>query len=176
MDEPSKAPPPEEAAKYRERLHRHLQAHIVARRLDRLSKILTDQWTMSNEIEVNEIDDCITEGILAAEKKPCRNRRLPWSLTLKEAQILVVEYWLKIISGIRNNWKYTLQVEQLIHKLPIKIQEEYPIAKEYNLEESQLALHAARRARYTVMSQASEYRKMFLQEQAAAALEGDKDK
>jgi hypothetical protein len=45
------------------------------------------------------------------------------------------------------------------------------------MEHSQTALRAARRMRYQVMSQASEYRTMFLHEQAAAtALDSDEDR
>jgi predicted RNA binding protein with dsRBD fold (UPF0201 family) len=49
--------------------------------------------------------------------------------------------------------------------------------KAYTLEESQTALRAARRMRYKVMSQASEYRTMCLHKQvAAAALVSNEDK
>jgi hypothetical protein len=64
---------PKEITKYREILYRHLNAHTVFNRLDRLSKIEAQDWTAGNKVKLNEIDDQITEGMLPAEKKACRN-------------------------------------------------------------------------------------------------------
>ena len=58
-----KSNPPKEVAKYREILHKHLSSHNVFNRLDRLSFIDPPDWTEGNEVELNEIDDRITEGL-----------------------------------------------------------------------------------------------------------------
>jgi hypothetical protein len=159
---------PEEVAKYRELLHRHLCCHNVYARLERLYSIPVDQWTPANENELNEIDDQVTTGMLSAEKKACQKRRLPWSPALKDAQT-GVEIWLKIISGLRNNRNYKIQIERLASKLSAKSRTSYDLDGSYTLQECQLALRTARQQRYNVMSKASEFRMMFLQEQAAAA-------
>ena len=83
---------PKEVAHYRELLHRHLHQHNVYHRLTRLYHIEDADWTPTHEAELNAIDDQITAGMLSAEKKACRTRRLPWSPALKEAQI-GVEFW-----------------------------------------------------------------------------------
>jgi hypothetical protein len=96
-----KSNPPKQVAKYREILYKHLMVHSIFTQLDQLSDIALPDWTEAKEVEVNEIDERITEGMLTAKKKACRVRQLPWSPDLKAAQIKV-EYWLKMISSIRN--------------------------------------------------------------------------
>ena len=49
----------------------------LTKHLDRLLEIEARDWITSNEVEVDEIDDRIKEGMLTAKKKACRKRRLP---------------------------------------------------------------------------------------------------
>ncbi len=171
-----KSKSPKEVAKYRELLHRHLCSHNIFKRLERLEPLLPDDWNACNEAELNEIDDRISEGMINAENKACRNRNLPWSSSLKAAQI-GVECWLKIISSIKNKLNCRTQVERLIKKLPPQSRACYMLDQEHTLPEATANLRAARRQRYTVMSQATDYRSIFLHElAAAAALAGDDDK
>ena len=159
---------PREVAKYRELLHKHLTCHNIPKRLERLRIIEPEQWLPIHEAELNEIDRRITEGMLSAEQKACKKRRLPWSPALKAAQI-EVEYWLKTISSIRNNINYRLQLERLLHKLRPPARAKFDLDKQHTYKEASAHLRAARRQRYTVMSKATDYRAMFLHEQAAAA-------
>jgi hypothetical protein len=103
---------PKEVANYREILHTHLCNHNITKRLERLGAIAIQDWTQSNEVEINDIDDRITEGMIHAEKKACKHRRLRWSPALKSAQINV-EYRLKTISSIRTKLNYRTQLERL---------------------------------------------------------------
>jgi hypothetical protein len=80
-----------------------------------------------------------------------------------------VEYWLKIISGIRNKRNFTARIDCLLQKLPAKLYEYCDKQATYTLKKSQTALSTARRSRYIIMSKASDFRKMILEEQAAAA-------
>jgi hypothetical protein len=89
----------------------------VFKQLDRLETIKIQGQTETNEAELHEITDRISEGMISARNKACQNRRLPWSPALKEAQI-DVECWLKVISSIRNNIRCRTQLERLIQKLP----------------------------------------------------------
>jgi hypothetical protein len=164
-----KSKSPKEVAKYRELLHRHLCRQNIFKRLERLEEIAIENWTQDNEAELNEIYNQISEGMINAENKACRNRQLPWSPALKAAQT-DVEYWLKIISSIRNKISYRTQLERMINKLPKTTREKYDLNKIHTFPEAQEHLRAARRQRYTVMSEASDYRSIFLHEQAAAAV------
>jgi hypothetical protein len=167
---------PKAIAKYRELVHKHLCSHNTFKRIERLETIACDDWTHTNEIELNKIDDRISEAMLDAEAKACTHRNLPWSPALKAAQI-GVECWLKIISSIKNKTNYRVQLERLVQKLPQSSRAGHQLDKVHPLHEAQTNLRAARRQRHTVMSQATECRSMFLHEQAAAAaLESDDDK
>jgi hypothetical protein len=113
---------PKEVAKYRECLYGHLKAHNIFKQLEWLDMTSMTNWTQLHQAELNEIDDRITEGMLSAEKKASLKRHLPWSPDLQAAQI-EVEYSLKIISGICNKRHFAVQIEQLLRKLPQKLQE-----------------------------------------------------
>jgi hypothetical protein len=133
---------PKDVAKYRELVHRHLCCHNAFKRLDRLNQIAPDDWSQASEAELNEIDDRITEAMLNAEKKACRNRCLPWPPALKAAQI-DLECWLKRISSIRNKINYRTQLERLIKKLPNRSRDRYELDKGHTLQEAQANLRAA---------------------------------
>ena len=133
-----------EVAKYREMLHRHLYNHNVMPRLARLNEIDAQDWrTALHELELNELDDHITESMLTAEKQACRTRQLPWSPALKAAQI-AVEYWLKMISSIRNKRDFRHQIDRLLRKLPPKLYRTYDQQAIYTVKECQAALSKAR--------------------------------
>jgi hypothetical protein len=70
---------------------------------------------------------------------------------LKEAQI-EVEFWLKILSGIRTHYMYKTQLAQLVRKLPTKIGEQYDLDKNCTQLECQIALQQAWCMRYKGIS------------------------
>jgi hypothetical protein len=140
---------------------------------DRLLHTEPQDWTEDSAVELNEIDGRITEGsMLTAEKKPVT---IEDSHGPQAAQI-EVEYWLKRISSICNMQNFNAQIERLLRKLlPTKQYERYDSAANYTIQECQAALSTSRRTRYKIMMAANNFRRMFLEDQAAAAVLNSND-
>jgi hypothetical protein len=74
----------------------HLQAHNIYERIHKLSMMTTEELVTQQD-ELNLIDQTRAEGMIAAEKKACQRRPFAWSPKLKKC-ILLAFLWKQALS------------------------------------------------------------------------------
>jgi hypothetical protein len=111
--------------KERENFLRELDAHYQAQNLyDRLNKIWDipiEEWGEECQQEYNACDEQHIIGMLAAERKTCKEKRFSWSPTFSKA-VETKAFWKIILSLRRNhsrptdkiiNWARTLGIDDI---------------------------------------------------------------
>jgi hypothetical protein len=90
--------------------------------------------------QANALDRAITEGMLGAENRVKKKRRLPWSLKLIQA-VERVTLWKQVVSSFLNGVDMTNQIQQTLTKLakPITLSDDLHSCRQ-GLQQSLLAL------------------------------------
>jgi len=80
--------------KYVETLHKQLDLHKVCRKVEQLSKITSEQWTLQNQTQYECLDQLITESMLYAESCAAKKytNKYEWSPTLVRS-IFAERFW-----------------------------------------------------------------------------------
>jgi hypothetical protein len=108
--------------KYKQYIDKHFKIHKIYDKIDTITSKEIPKKDL--EIELNKLDQTITEIMLAAEKKGCRvHHNTHWSVELHISSI-ICNYWLKTYKGIKNNINTSAQTKRLYLSLPETIQQD----------------------------------------------------
>jgi hypothetical protein len=92
---------PKEREKFLSEVHRHYESQNLYERLSKLWEVPTQEWNEKYEDEYNACDEQHITGMLASERKTCREKFFAWSPTFSKA-IENIAFW-KIILSLRRN-------------------------------------------------------------------------
>jgi hypothetical protein len=92
---------PKERENFLSELDAHYQAQNLYSRLNELWEVPTDKWDEKCQREYNACDEQHITGMLAAERKTCKEKRFAWSPTFSKA-VETKAFW-KIILSLRRN-------------------------------------------------------------------------
>ena len=80
-------------------------------------KLSKEQLKIDDMIEINDLDDLITKGMIASENKILkRQNQYPWPPTLEQA-ILEVSLWKLIVLEIKNDVSKEMQIQRIIGQM-----------------------------------------------------------
>jgi len=79
---------------YVETLHKQLDLHKVCLKVEQLSKITSEQWTLQNQTQYERLDRLITESMLYAESCAAKKytKKFEWSPTLVRS-VFAERFW-----------------------------------------------------------------------------------
>jgi hypothetical protein len=160
---------PREREKFLHELDIHYQAQNLYERMSNLWNIQKENWTEENEQEYNACDEQHIIGMIAAEKKTCKEKRFAWSPAFSKA-IEEKGFW-KIILSLKRNCS---RPSQRIHTWAVSLGIQ-DITK-LTVSEANCKLREAQKNLREIKSRAAEYRENHLLEllSISSAERGDK--
>ena len=104
--------------KYKEHVREFTTTHHIFDCINNLKhKLSKEQLKIDDMIEINDLDDLITKGMIASENKILkRQNQYPSSPTLEQA-ILEVSLWKLIKSEINNEVSKEMQIQRIMGQL-----------------------------------------------------------
>ena len=105
--------------KYKKELQSHLKANKI---WERLSGLIDNQsenmWSEEERRKLIQIDETITQGMLAAETKAGSENNLSWSVELMQATITAA-YWRLSLRGMKTGRDFSTRLIVLAEKAQI---------------------------------------------------------
>ena len=80
---------------YVETLNKQLDLHKVSRKVEQLSKIMSEQWTLQNQTQYERLDRLITESMLYAESCAAKKTQI----SMSGPQLWYAPSWLNVSGG-----------------------------------------------------------------------------